>query len=37
MLSFFEKTLKNILLYQKKFTTLENENKHNLFILINQF
>ena len=33
---FFEKILKNILLCQKKITTLEIENKHYLFILIKQ-
>ena len=35
-LIFFEKILKNILLYQKKITTLGIENKHYLFILIKQ-
>ena len=35
-LIFFEKILKNILLYQKKITTLRIENKHYLFILIKQ-
>ena len=34
---FFEKRLKNILLCQKKFTTLRIENKPYLFILIKQF
>ena len=34
--NFFEKILKNILLYQKKITTLGIENKHYLFILIKQ-
>ncbi len=33
---FFEKILKNILLCQKKITTLEIENKHYLFILTKQ-
>ncbi len=36
-LIFFEKILKNILLYQKKITTLGIENKHYLFILIKHF
>lgn len=31
--NFFEKILKNILLCQKKITTLGVENKHYLFIL----
>ena len=33
---FFEKILKNILLCQKKITTLRIENKHYLFILTKQ-